>query len=96
MPRLRSAEAGERLGTLYRQQICAIFFLFSVLGAEIILSFVHSWPSLLPPEEIVYYHYLGCFYMLVVSLQNSTHSHSLLFCFDHLSSCYLLFCKINK
>ena len=30
--------------TLYRQQICAIFFLFSALEAEIMLSFGHSWP----------------------------------------------------
>ena len=29
--------------TLYKQQICAIFFLFSALEAEIILSFGHSW-----------------------------------------------------
>ena len=30
--------------TLYKQQICAIFFLFSALEAEIMLSFGHSWP----------------------------------------------------
>ena len=30
--------------TLYRQQICAIFFLFSALEAEIIMSLGHSWP----------------------------------------------------
>ena len=29
---------------LYRQQICAIFFLFSALGAEVILSLGLSWP----------------------------------------------------
>ena len=29
--------------TLYRQQIRAIFFLFSALGAEMILSFGYSW-----------------------------------------------------
>ena len=30
--------------TLYRQQICAIFFLFSALEAEIIMSLGLSWP----------------------------------------------------
>ena len=29
---------------LYRQQICAILFLLSPLGAEIILSLGHAWP----------------------------------------------------
>ena len=29
---------------LYRQQICAIFFLFSALEAEIIMSLGLSWP----------------------------------------------------
>ena len=30
--------------TLYKQQICAIFFLFSALETEIMSSFGHSWP----------------------------------------------------
>ena len=32
---------------LYRQQICAIFFLFTALEAEIIMSLALSWPFFL-------------------------------------------------
>ena len=54
-PCLRSGEAGKGLGTvtlsthfnLYRQQCSAIFFIFSALEAEIIVSLGHSWPFFL-------------------------------------------------
>ena len=70
MPHLRSAEAGERLGTLYRQQICAIFFLFSALGAEHIQIFVReSSESMRICRE----------YVLVSDPLNHTHTHTQLF-----------------
>ena len=71
--------------TLYRQQICAIIFLFSTLGAEIFLSCGHSCSSLSKQERLSSHVHCYCS-SLVLNIYNLC----MIVMFLIFISCYLL------